>query len=89
MFKSFWEQGVWKLARQSSAGIYERCGMSREYGLRDQILPAAVSIASNIAEGSERGGKDFIRFLPIARRSAPELPHKCPQGAEPKQAVPN
>ncbi|MES2779028.1 MAG: four helix bundle protein [Bacteroidota bacterium] len=44
------------------------------WGLRDQIIRSAVSIPSNIAEGSERNtNKDFNRFLSIAKGSSAEL----------------
>lgn len=47
---------------------------SRHYALRDQMQRAAISIPSNIAEGSERDSRqDFIRFLRIAKGSAAEL----------------
>lgn len=45
-----------------------------DYGLKDQMTRAAVSIASNIAEGAEReSAKEFVRFLYIAKGSAAEL----------------
>jgi four helix bundle protein len=66
----------WKEARLLAARIYEmsNCGKFRmDFGLRDQIQRAAVSIMANIAEGFGRGGKpEFIRFLRISRASALE-----------------
>jgi len=77
MFQSFEELDVWKRACQLTVRIYELLRDSREFSLRDQMQRAAVSVASNIAEGAERGGKDFIRFLSIARGSAAELRTQC------------
>lgn len=48
--------------------------LGKDFGLRDQLRRAAVSISSNIAEGKERETlKEFIRFLYIAKDSAGEL----------------
>jgi len=73
MYRSFEELEVWKRACQLAVELYELLRDSREYALRDQMQRAAVSIASNIAEGAERGRKDFIRFLRVARGSSAEL----------------
>lgn len=73
MFHSFEELDVWKRACSLAVRMYEGMKGWRDYGLRDQMQRAAISIASNIAEGAERGGKDFVRFLVIARGSASEL----------------
>ena len=77
MFQSFEDLDVWKRACQLSVRIYEVLRECREFGLRNQMQRAAVSIASNVAEGAERGGKDFMRFLNIARGSAAELRTQC------------
>jgi four helix bundle protein len=45
----------------------------RPFRLGEQMAASAVSIASNISEGSERPTKEFIRFLDYARGSASEL----------------
>jgi len=77
MYRSFEELEVWKRACQLAVQIYRELRESRDFALRDQMQRAAVSIASNIAEGAERGGKDFVRFLSIARGSAAELRTQC------------
>jgi len=77
MYRSFEELEVWKRACLLVVRVYEVLRECREYWLRDQMLRSAVSIPSNIAEGAERGGKDFVRFLTIARGSAAELRTQC------------
>jgi four helix bundle protein len=75
--KRFEEIEAWQFARELSHQIYEATkheGFMRDYGLKDQIQRAAVSIMSNIAEGFERNGnKEFINFLTIAKGSCGEV----------------
>jgi four helix bundle protein len=67
----------WKKARTLTKEVYEatRVGaFAKDFGLRDQMRRASVSILSNIAEGFERGGdKEFLQFLSVAKGSAGEL----------------
>ena len=76
-FKTFEEINAWQNARVLVQEVYAMTGcgdFSRDYGLKDQIQRAAVSICSNIAEGFERrGNKEFINFLWIAKGSAAEV----------------
>lgn len=75
--RSFESLRVWHLARQLTVRIYSVAGsdpFARDFGLRDQIRRASVSIMSNIAEGYERANrKEFVHFLRIARGSAAEV----------------
>ncbi len=72
-FRSFEDLEVWKRACQLAVVVCRKLEGWQDLWFREQIGSAAVSIASNIAEGSERGGKDFLRFLRIASGSAAEL----------------
>ena len=73
----FEEIRAWQTARELTRRIYEVSGRGafvRDYGLRDQMRRAAVSIMSNIAEGFESGTQAlFIRYLGYAKASAGEL----------------
>lgn len=72
--KSFEDLEVWQRSCRLSVDIYKSLQKSRDFALKDQMCRASVSVASNIAEGSERGtDKDFVRFLNIAKGSAAEL----------------
>ena len=72
-FLSFEDLEVWKLSCRLAIGLYADLRHCDDRGLKDQMTRAAVSIASNIAEGSERTtGPDFVRFN-IAKGSAAEL----------------
>lgn len=65
---------VWQQARELVRMVYEVTNTWKDYGLKDQIQRAAVSVMSNIAEGFERGTKDeFLYFLYIARGSCGEV----------------
>ena len=65
---------VWKNAMRLAMEIYQSFDASHDFGFRDQICRAAVSVSSNIAEGFERGSdKEFIRFLRFSLGSAAEL----------------
>ena len=75
--RKFEDLEAWKEARALTKGIYacsRQGAFSRDFGLRDQMTRAAVSILSNIAEGFERGGDgEFLQFLSIAKGSSGEL----------------
>jgi four helix bundle protein len=73
---SFGDLEAWKLAREITKEVYfvsNREKFGRDFGLRDQIRRASVSIMSNIAEGFERDGdREFGQFLSLARGSSAE-----------------
>lgn len=73
-YNSFENLEVWQKACRLAVRLYVVLGECKDYGLKNQMTKAGVSVASNIAEGAERGSAaEFIRFLHIAKGSAAEL----------------
>lgn len=73
----FEDMEVWQLSRRLVKEVYRVSNLSpfsRDFGLRDQIRRASISVLSNISEGFERSGnREFAHFLFLAKGSAGEL----------------
>lgn len=64
---------IWKEARIVVNDIYELTKNCKDYGFKDQIQRASISIMNNIAEGFDSGSdKKFISYLNISRASCSE-----------------
>jgi four helix bundle protein len=77
LIKRFEDLQAWQEARRLVRDVYSMSregALARDFGLRDQIQRAAVSVMANIAEGFDcESHIEFARFLGYARRSAVEV----------------
>jgi four helix bundle protein len=72
--EKFEDLKVWQEGIKLTVDIYNELKDCRDFGLRDQMQKASVSIPSNIAEGYDRhSNKEYIHFLYIAKGSCSEL----------------
>jgi len=72
--RRFEDLDVWKDSKTLVVQIYKIFRESKDFGFRDQICRASVSVMNNIAEGFEReSDKEFQRFLYISKASAGEV----------------
>jgi len=74
---NFQELKVWQRAKELAVFLYKISGegvFAKDWGLRDQMRRAVVSIPSNIAEGDELDtDRQAIKFFYIAKGSSAEL----------------
>ena len=75
--RKFQELKVWQKAKDLAVYLYKltmKGAFFKDYGLRDQIRRAAVSIPSNISEGDELDtNKQAVKFFYIAKGSSAEV----------------
>lgn len=68
---------IWRLSLKITKEVYDftsKKEFSKDFGLRDQVRRAIISVSSNIVEGFEKNNNnEFIRFLKIAKGSVGEL----------------
>jgi len=73
MAQSYEDLEVWRRSRILAVEVLRAFRDCRDYGLRDQITRAAVSVPSNVAEGAERNGvAEFHQFLGYSKGSLAE-----------------
>src|SRR5215213_4770575 len=76
-FSKFEDIQAWQKARQVTRMIYQVTAggeFAKDYGLRDQVRRASVSIMAHIAEGfGRRSDKEFANFLNMAHGSVSEV----------------
>ena len=65
---------AWQKAKVLAVSVYSLFSESRDFGFKDQIQRASVSVMNNIAEGFERkSNNEFKHFLFIAKGSCGEV----------------
>lgn len=75
-FKKFEDIKAWQKAREATREVYKqtaKTSFARDFGLRDQIQRASISVMAKIAEGFGRhSDKEFANFLNVAHASVSE-----------------
>ena len=65
---------AWQKAQDLAVEIYSYFGLLKDFGFKDQICRAVVSISNNISKGFNRSSNaDFMRFLHISLASCSEV----------------
>lgn len=74
MIKSIEEMYIWRTSRILVNDVYRMMRDCKDWGFRDQIQRASVSIMNNIAEGFESGSKGrFVFYLKVSKGSCSEV----------------
>ena len=74
--EKFEDLNIWKLALKITKLVYDisaNSSFAKDFGLKDQIRRAIISVSANIVEGFEKNNNnEFVRFLKIAKGSTGE-----------------
>lgn len=72
--KRFEDSPSWQKSKELAVDIYKCFAVCQDFGFKNQVQRAAISISNNIAEGIERNSdKELKHFLFIAKGSCGEV----------------